>query len=69
MSEKQELIKRMLEMQKEFIANEHAGKISPKEYFTDFPSIDGMSTYRSEYADIANQVVNMAHAEKGSIRD
>ena len=33
MSEKQELIRKMLKMQKDFIAQEHQGGVDPKDYF------------------------------------
>ena len=33
MSEKQEMIKKMIEMQKKFIAYEHANGVSQEEYF------------------------------------
>ncbi len=68
MSEKQELIKRMLELQRKFIEYEHEHGISEQDYFT---AADGtlLNEYRAEYAKLADQVVNLAHAEVGSIRD
>tara|TARA_Y100001934_G_C11764749_1_gene500873 strand:- start:78 stop:347 length:270 start_codon:yes stop_codon:yes gene_type:complete len=67
MSEKQELIRKMLKMQKEFIAQEHEGGVDPKDYFA--PEDDHpLAGFRESYADIATQVVDLAHEEKGSKR-
>tara|TARA_Y100000766_G_scaffold262299_1_gene253409 strand:- start:520 stop:723 length:204 start_codon:yes stop_codon:yes gene_type:complete len=67
MSEKKELIQKMLEMQKKFIAQEHDGGIDPKDYF--YPDDNHeLSGYRESYAEIATKVVDMAHEEKGSKR-
>ncbi len=65
MSEKQELIKKMLEMQKKFIEYEHANGVAPVDYFAPEGGheLDG---YRDQYSDMAMKVVDMAHAEKGS---
>lgn len=67
MSEKQEMIKRMLEMQKKFIEYEHANGVEPQDYFTPGAGhpLDG---YRQEYMDLAMKVVEIAHGEKGSKR-
>jgi len=67
MSEKRELIEKMLKMQKDFIAQEHEGGIDPKDYFAP-ESGHPLSGYRETYADLATQVVDLAHAEKGSKR-
>lgn len=67
MSDKQEMIKKLLEMQKQFIEHEHQNGVSMEEYFT--PSDDSpLKGYRDQYRDIAMQVVDAAHAEKGSHR-
>ena len=67
MSEKQEMIKKMIEMQKKFIAYEHANGVSQEEYFT---AGDGheLHNYRQEYGDLAMKLVDIAHEEKGSHR-
>ncbi len=65
MSDKQEMIKKMLEMQKKFIDYEHENGVSMEEYFT--PSGDStLKGYRQEYRDLAMKVVDIAHEEKGS---
>lgn len=65
MSEKQELIKRMLELQKKFIDYEHANGLEPIDYYS--PEQDHeLAGYRQEYRDLAMKVVELAHAEKGS---
>jgi len=67
MSEKQEMIKKMIEMQKKFIAYEHENGVSQEEYFT---AGDGheLHNYRQEYGDMAMKLVDIAHEEKGSHR-
>ena len=69
MSEKQELIKQMLDMQKKFIRHEHKQGVMPGEYFTDFPDDPVLKNYREEYLQIADKVVNLAHQQVGSKRD
>ncbi len=67
MSDKQELIKKMLEMQKKFMDYEREHGVSQEEYFAagaDHP----LANYRQEYNDMANKLVDMAHEEKGSHR-
>jgi hypothetical protein len=67
-SEKQDLINRMLELQKKFIEYEQGHGLDPRDYYA--PDADHpLAGYREEYADLADRVVNLAHAEKGSIRD
>ena len=67
MSDKQEMIKQMLEMQKKFIEYEQKHGVSMEEYFT--PSDDSqLKGYRQDYSELAMKVVDAAHAEKGSQR-
>jgi hypothetical protein len=64
--EKQELIDKMLEMQKQFIEHEHEHGVSGKDYWA---SQDGLlADYRQEYMDMANRVVDIAHEIVGSSR-
>ena len=67
MSSKQEKIKKLLEMQKKFIELDRARGISAEEYFTpeEGTELDG---FRQEYMKLAMEVVDDAHAEKGSSR-
>lgn len=67
MSEKQEMIKKMLEMQKKFMDQERKQGVSPEEYWA---SEEGqvLAGYKEEYAELANKVIDLAHAEKGSHR-
>ncbi|MDX9766215.1 MAG: hypothetical protein RBT51_02645 [Ectothiorhodospiraceae bacterium] len=67
MSNKQEMIKQMLEMQKQFIAYEHANGLDPKDYYV-APEGHPLHQYRQKYMDMAMKVVEMAHQEKGSVR-
>ncbi|BCU05495.1 hypothetical protein [Allochromatium tepidum] len=64
--EKQDLIDKMLEMQKQFIEYEHQHGVSGKDYWA---SSDGLlANYRQEYMDMANRVVDLAHEIVGSSR-
>ncbi len=67
MSDKQQMIKEMIEMQKKFIAYEHENGVSQEEYYMageDHP----LTGYRQKYAELANKLVDTAHEEKGSHR-
>jgi hypothetical protein len=65
--EKQDLIDKMLVMQKQFIEYEHENGISGKDYWA---SSDGLlANYRQEYLDMANRVVDIAHEIVGSSRN
>ncbi|HEB99781.1 MAG TPA: hypothetical protein ENJ05_09750 [Thiotrichales bacterium] len=65
MSEKAELIRKMLEMQKKFMEYEHKNGVDPKDYYAP-ESGHELDGYRQEYRDIAMKVVELAHQEKGS---
>jgi len=67
MSDKQEMIKKMIEMQKKFVTYEQANGVSQEEYFG---AGEGhvLHNYRQEYNDLAVKLVDMAHEEKGSHR-
>lgn len=67
MSDKQEMIKKMIEMQKQFMEHEHANGVDPEQYFVGNSGtvLDG---YRQEYRDLAMAVVEAAHTEVGSER-
>lgn len=67
MSDKQAMIQELIDMQKKFIEYEHENGVSMKDYFTPEAGhpLDG---YRQDYMDKAMELVDMAHAEKGSHR-
>ena len=65
MSDKQELIKKLLEMQKKFIQLERERGIGMEEYFTPGED-DPLYNYREEYLKTAMKIVELAHEEKGS---
>jgi len=67
MSEKQELIKKMMEMQKKFIAYEQENGVEMEDYFVGEKG-HPLHNFRQEYMALANKLVDMAHAEKGSHR-
>lgn len=67
MSSKADKIKEMLEMQQKFMTKEHESGVNQQEYFTPEAGsvLDG---YRQKYSDLAIEVIEMAHEEKGSER-
>ena len=67
MSTKQEKIQKMLDMQKKFIENERANGFDAKEYYTP-ESGSVLDGYIDTYNDIAVDVMNEAHQERGSKR-
>ena len=67
MSKKQEIIKQMLEMQRKFIELEQKGEFSAEEYY-DADGETELSKFKRTYDELATQLVDLAHAEKGSRR-
>ena len=66
MKEKNELIQKMLEMQRQFVDFEHKNGISGKDYYY---SQDGLlKDYRDDYRNMAMRVVELAHQIVGSTR-
>ncbi len=66
--EKNDLVNKMLDMQKKFVEYEHQHGVSGKDYYAP-ESGSELDGYRQEYAEIADRVVNLAHQIKGSHRD
>ena len=64
--EKQQLIEKMLEMQKQFIAYEHEHGVTGKDYWASSEGL--LANYRHEYAEMATRVVDIAHEIVGSTR-
>ena len=64
--EKQELIDKMLEMQKQFIDLEHEKGVTGKDYWASEEGL--LANYRQEYQDMATRVVDIAHEIVGSSR-
>ena len=67
MTTKQELIQKMIQMQKQFMARERKSGIALEDYFTPQPG-DLLDGYRETFSDLATEVVDLAHEEKGSNR-
>ena len=67
MSEKQEIINKLLEMQKMFIKYEQENGVEMQDYFVPDEG-HPLHGFRQEYMDLANKLVDMAHEEKGSHR-
>ena len=67
MNSKQELIQKMIQMQKQFMARERKSGIDLEDYFTPKPG-DLLDGYRETFSDLATEVVDLAHEEKGSGR-
>ncbi len=67
MSDRIAIAKKLIEMQKKFIAYEHANGLDPKDYYTPGESHE-LNGYVETYNDEAMKLCDMAHAEKGSSR-
>lgn len=67
LNEKQELINRMLDMQRQFIEYEHEHGVSGKDYWASEEGL--LADYRQEYLELANRVVDLAHRIVGSTRN
>jgi hypothetical protein len=67
MSEKQEIIKQMMEMQRKFIELEQGGKFSAEEYY-DTEGESELAMYKRSFDELAIKLVDLAHEEKGSHR-
>ncbi len=67
MSEKQQIIKRIMELQQKFIEIEHAGDFSAEQYY-DPDGESELAKYKREHEELATKLVDLAHAEKGSKR-
>ena len=67
MSEKQEIIKQMMEMQRRFIELEQNGEFSAEQYY-DSEGESELAQYKRSFDELAAKLVDMAHEEKGSHR-
>ena len=67
MTEKQKIIKQMLEMQREFIKLERKGEFKADEYY-DSDGDSELAKYKSKFNELAIRLVDLAHEEKGSHR-
>lgn len=65
MTEKQELIQKMMEMQKKFMAYEHEHGVLQREYFAPEPG-HVLENYKDEFTRMANRLGELAHEEQGS---
>ena len=63
LAEKQDLIKKMIELQKQFMDIEHEKGISGKDYF--YAQEGLLKDYRETFQDMANRVVDLAHEING----
>ena len=67
MSEKQAIIKEMLDLQHKFIELEQRGDFSSEEYY-DSDGETEVARHKRNYEELATKLVDLAHAEKGSKR-
>ena len=67
MADRNALIKELIEMQNKFIAEEHANGFDAKKYFTP-ESGSVLDGYRETYNAKSMELVDAAHADKGSKR-
>ena len=67
MSNKQEIIEQMLEIQQRFIELEQNGEFSIEDYY-DSDGDSELAQFKRTYDQLATQLVDLAHADKGSHR-
>ncbi len=67
MSDKQEKIQKLLEMQRRFIDLDREHGVDMSEYFVPDEDSD-LHNYRQDYMSCAMEIVDLAHEEKGSRR-
>ena len=67
MSDKQQIIQRMMEMQRKFIELERNGDFSAEDYY-DTDGDSELAQHKREFEALATQLVDLAHEEKGSRR-
>jgi hypothetical protein len=67
MTEKQEIIKQMLDLQHRFIELEQRGDFSTEEYY-DSEGDTELARHKRNFDELATRLVDLAHAEKGSKR-
>jgi hypothetical protein len=67
MSEKQEIIKQIMELQREFIDIEQKGQFSAEQYY-DNEGDSKLAINKRRHEELATKLVDLAHAEKGSKR-
>ena len=67
MSEKQAIIKEMLDLQHKFIELEQRGDFSTEEYY-DADGETEVARHKRSFEELATKLVDLAHAEKGSKR-
>ncbi len=65
--QRNQIVSRMLELQKQFIAYEHKNGLTPEDYYA--PKAGHfLESFRKEYAELAEKLVDLAHSEVGSKR-
>ena len=67
MSDKQEIIKQMMQLQHKFIELEHRGEFCSEEYY-DSEGDTELARHKRSFEALATKLVDMAHEEKGSKR-
>ena len=67
MSEKQEIIKQMMELQHKFIELEQKGEFNAEEYY-DSDGDSELAQHKRSFEELATRLVDLAHEEKGSHR-
>ena len=67
MSEKQEIIKEIMDLQRRFIDLEQHGQFSAEQYY-DSDGDSELAKYKRRHEELATRLVDLAHEEKGSKR-
>lgn len=66
-AKRNELVNRMLELQKKFIAHEHDGGVDMSNYYNS-PKGHVLEGYQAQYNELSRELVDLAHSEVGSRR-
>ncbi len=66
-SEKQQLIAKIIALQKSFIQKEQKTGVSAQQYYLPDED-DALSGYHEEHEKLATQLVDLAHRERGTSR-
>ena len=66
-AKRNQIVSRMLELQKMFIDYEHKNGVDPNDYYAPKAG-HPLAGFRNEYYNLAKELVDLAHAEVGSRR-
>ncbi len=68
LSEKQQLIAKIIKLQKTFMQKQRESGVSAQEYYSPEEDDDALSKYHEEHEKLATRLVDLAHQEQGTSR-